>query len=124
MKEDEIRGLFRGMREEPVPLESLVRVRVLVEDRIRRRAPWKIAAWAMAFAALSIAAFVIQMQPAVRKMASPPVAVHPPAETPPPVEEAVTVRPAIVRRAERLQQSALQKQEGWKSEYASCTKIY
>jgi len=104
MREDEIRDLFREMRDEPVPLESLVRVRMRVEDRILRRAPWKFAAMIGAFAALAIAAFVMQVRPAARKTASPPVAMHQPAPTPPP-EEALpdglplTIRPAIVRKA-------------------------
>ena len=59
MNENEIRNLFREMRDEPVPVESLVRVRARVEDRILRRAPWKFAATIGAFAALAIAAFVI-----------------------------------------------------------------
>ncbi len=105
MNEDEIRNLFAEMRDEPVPVESLVRVRVLVDERIRRRAPWKIASLVAAFAALVVAAFVIQMGPALRKNARPPVvAKHqsaaPPVEAAPPQEEEepVTVRPAIERK--------------------------
>jgi hypothetical protein len=105
MNEEEIRNLFAEMRDEPVPVESLVRVRVLVEERIRRRTPWKIASLVAAFAALVVAAFVVQMRPAVRKHASPPVvakhrAVAAPVEVAPPQEEEepVAVRPAIERK--------------------------
>ena len=104
MSEDEIRDLFAEMRDEPVPVESLVRVRVLVDERIRRRAPWKIASLIAALAALVVAAFVIQMGPAVWKSARRPVAAHQRAETPAPVGASVddlplTIRPAIERKA-------------------------
>lgn len=105
MNEDEIRDLFAEMGDEPVPLESLVRVRVLVDERIRRRAPWKIASLVAAFAALVVAAFVIQMRPIVRKNPTAPVvAKHqstaPPVEAAPPQEEELplTIRPAIERK--------------------------
>jgi hypothetical protein len=85
-----------------------VRVRVRVEDRIRRRAPWKIAALVAAFATLVIAALVIQMRPAIRKAANPPVAARNQPDMPSPPAEAraeeepnqpVTVRPAVERKA-------------------------
>jgi hypothetical protein len=48
MNDNELRGLFSEMREEPVPAESLARVRMAVTERVearRRRvaASWKIA---------------------------------------------------------------------------------
>jgi hypothetical protein len=43
MTEDEIRGLLREMRDMPVPPDSLARVRLKLDDQIRRRAGWKIA---------------------------------------------------------------------------------
>lgn len=101
MTENEIGDLFREMREEPVPPESLVRVRVRVDEGIRRRAPWKIAAWAAACAVLAIAAFMMQTRPTVRKTVRQQVAVHRPAAPPvsaPDVVEPVTVRPAIERK--------------------------
>lgn len=102
MNEEEIRELFAEMRDEPVPVESLVRVRVLVDERIRRRASWRMASL-VAFAALVVAAFVIQMRPMARKSASPPVAVQMRPETQPPAEASphdlpLTVGPAIERK--------------------------
>jgi hypothetical protein len=58
MTEDEMRDLFREMREEPVPADSLARVRQGVEQRRRRAAPWKILA-ALAAAACIVAGFLI-----------------------------------------------------------------
>lgn len=52
MNEQEIRNLLREMRDEPVPVDSLVRVRLRLDDRIRRRARWRIGAWAMAGASV------------------------------------------------------------------------
>lgn len=101
MTEDEIRDIFREMREEPVPLESLVRVRVRLEGRIRRRTPWKIAAWAAACVVLAIAAFTMQTRPTARQTARQQVAVHRPAAPPvsaPDVVDPVAVRPAIERK--------------------------
>jgi hypothetical protein len=56
MNEQEIRNLLREMRDEPVPVDSLVRVRLRLDDRIRRRARWRIGAWAMACASVLFAA--------------------------------------------------------------------
>jgi hypothetical protein len=43
MNDDQLRGLFQEMRDEPVPAESLARVREGVAQRIeqRRVTPWK-----------------------------------------------------------------------------------
>lgn len=97
MTENEIGDLFREMREEPVPPESLVRVRVRVDEGIRRHAPWKIAAWAAACAVLAVAALMMQTRPTARKTVRQQVAVHRPAAAPD-VVEPVTVRPAIERK--------------------------
>jgi len=104
MNEYEIRDLFRELRDEPVPLESLVRVRMRVEDRIRRRAPWRLAALTGAFAAMAIAAFLDEMRPAMRKTTSAPIVMRQPAPGPPPAEALpdnlpLTIRPAIERKA-------------------------
>jgi hypothetical protein len=56
MNEQEIRNLLREMRNEPVPLDSLVRVRLRLDDRIRWRTRWRIGAWAMACASVLLAA--------------------------------------------------------------------
>jgi hypothetical protein len=52
MNEQEIRDLLREMRDEPVPVDSLVRVRLGLDDRIRRRAKLRIGAWATACASV------------------------------------------------------------------------
>ena len=43
MTEQEMRDLFREMRDEPVPADSLARVRMGVEGRIGKRLWWKFA---------------------------------------------------------------------------------
>ncbi len=58
MNEEEMREIFREMREEPVPADSLARVRQGVEQRRRRTAPWKILA-ALAAAACIVAGFIL-----------------------------------------------------------------
>ncbi|MBZ5673179.1 MAG: hypothetical protein LAP61_02945 [Acidobacteriia bacterium] len=61
MNEEEIRGLFREMREEPVPSDSLARVRAAVDQRIHQRpwlSAWKIAA-AMVMASCIVAGFLL-----------------------------------------------------------------
>ncbi len=55
MTEDRMRELFREMREEPVPADSLARVRMAVEERTAKRAGWW---WRMA-AALALAACAV-----------------------------------------------------------------
>lgn len=47
MSDEEIRELFREMRDEQVPADSLVRVRDSVYRGVRRRRQWLIAAWAV-----------------------------------------------------------------------------
>jgi hypothetical protein len=44
MTEDEIRETLREMRDVPVPPDSLARVRLKLEHRIRRRSAWRTAA--------------------------------------------------------------------------------
>ena len=51
MTENEIRDLFREMRDEPIPPDSLARVRLGVSERTQARrafGPWKIAALLLA----------------------------------------------------------------------------
>ena len=60
MNEQEMREVFREMREEPVPADSLARVRMAVGERIHRRrwvSPWKIAA-ALVMAGCIVAGFL------------------------------------------------------------------
>ena len=58
MNENEMRDVFRAMREEPAPADSLARVRAAVDQRKRSSAPWKILAL-LAAAACLVAGFVI-----------------------------------------------------------------
>ena len=58
MTEEELRSLFREMREEPVPADSLARVRSGVEQRIGRRNWWKFAV-PLALAGCAVAGFLL-----------------------------------------------------------------
>ncbi len=99
MTEGEIRDLFREMREEPVPADSLARVRLKLGDRVRRRARWKLAAWVTAGAAVVLALLAMPPGAVVRHPAVAPRAVRV-AKIPAPAA-AVTVRPAIRRTPRR-----------------------
>jgi hypothetical protein len=104
MTEDEIRDLFREMREDAVPADSLARVRFGVEGRIRRRAHWKIAAWVMAGAMVILAALITHPRTAIHKPATAAMAARrldaPPLELPQATTR-MTVRPAIQRKVSR-----------------------
>ncbi len=83
MTEDQIRELLREMRDEPVPADSLARVRMRVDERVtaKRGIRWWIPA--LAVAALALLAVVYWPQPhshrpavvAVKQPEAPPVAV-------------------------------------------------
>jgi hypothetical protein len=98
MSEDEIRGLLREMRDEPVPPDSLARVRIAVAERTQTRSwtwalPWRIAAAVLAAACLLLVA--ILWRTSVPAPPAPPVvtrAVDPLVGTP-------TPQPAAPRRA-------------------------
>jgi len=86
MTEDEIRSLLREMREEPIPANSLARVRLGVEKRSGKRSGWK---WVVPLAlAASVVAGFLLLRPAkapVRPVESAPIEVaqvQPPPETP------------------------------------------
>jgi hypothetical protein len=51
MNEDEMRDVFRELRGEPVPADSLARVRVAVDQRIHPRPWWS--AWKLAVPAIA-----------------------------------------------------------------------
>jgi hypothetical protein len=93
--DDEIRGLFREMREDPVPGDSLVRVRTKVQHRVRRRSQWKILAFALASVAVLIAGLVIRTPAHVDHQPLPRIAAHrqeiprPETVTAPPVTPAI-----------------------------------
>ena len=71
MTENEIKDLFREMREDPVPEDSLSRMRSMLESRMRSRARWKAAAWVMATAAVVLIAILLQPWAARRNSAIP-----------------------------------------------------
>lgn len=92
MTEDQIRELFREMRDEPVPPDSQARVRMAVADRIRNRRRWWIAAAAVL---VPVCMLVAVLFPRSAKIpAAPPAVVKPvpvevttdspPVENPPP----------------------------------------
>jgi hypothetical protein len=86
MTEDQMRELFREMREEPVPADSLARVRLGVDQRLRKRSWWKLAVPLIA-AGCILAAFLL-LRPArtliqVQAPSLPEIAhVEPPTDVP------------------------------------------
>lgn len=93
MNDEEMRDLFREMREDPLPADSLARVRARVQERIQQprwMSPWKVAA-AVALAGCLAAAFLM-LRPGktVPPVSAPVIAqARPPAETAPPAERPV-----------------------------------
>jgi hypothetical protein len=74
MNEEEMRGIFREMREEPVPADSLARVRAGVDQRIQKRPwvfAWKIAA-ALVMAGCIVVAFLLLRPGKPVQQVSPP----------------------------------------------------
>jgi hypothetical protein len=91
MNEQEMRDLFREMREEPVPADSLARVRLGVDQRLRKRSWWKLAVPLIA-AGCIVAAFLL-LRPART-----PIQVQPPslpeiAQVQPPTDVPVSAAP-------------------------------
>jgi hypothetical protein len=74
MNEDQIRDLFREMRDEVVPADSLARLRMRVSERTRHGARWKVAGWVMACAAALFAAMLLESGVTLRKAIVPAVA--------------------------------------------------
>jgi len=103
MTEDEIRSLFREMREEPIPADSLARVRLGVDRRIGQRKWWKFAV-PLAIAGCIVAGFLL-IRPAktpVRTLEPAPLEI---AQAPPPPEIPVRTapRPKRVRQPQRVE---------------------
>ena len=97
MTEQEMRELFRAMRDEPVPADSLARVRAGVEQRIAKRSWWKFAVPVVA-AGCIVAGFLL-LRPAkapVRIVEPAPLEI---AQVQPPPE--IPVRPAPKPRRAR-----------------------
>ena len=61
MTEDDIRSVLRDMREDPVPPDSLARVRLAVNERLaaKSRMPW----FAAVIAAATLAVFFLMLRP-------------------------------------------------------------
>jgi hypothetical protein len=108
MTEDEIRDLLREMRDDPIPADSLARVRLGLAARLQRRTPWRIWAWAIAGVAVLLVA-LLYPKAALKKPAIAPLMasqMNPAVELPPlPSREPVhpTVRPVHHRTAHASQ---------------------
>jgi hypothetical protein len=103
MTEHEMRELFREMRDEPVPADSLARVRVAVDRRIARRNWWKLAI-PLAVAGCIVAAFLM-LRPAKAPVRAIEVVQPEIAQVLPPPEAPVrsVSRPKPVRRPQRVE---------------------
>lgn len=117
MTEDEIRSLFREMRDEPIPPDTRVRVRAGVTERIqsgswvsRFHGWWRIAAVVLATA--SIVAVLLLMRPSTTvHEPTPGVAARQPdaaLEKPAPPEMAAPAPVRILQRAKRPARRAAQ----------------
>jgi hypothetical protein len=107
MTERHMQNLFREMRDEPVPQDSLARVRLGVEQRVGRKSWWKFAV-PLAMAGCVVAGLLL-LRPAkaplpVEQPATPEVAqvVIPPPELPIRTVQAAP-RPKRVRRPQRVE---------------------
>jgi len=111
MNEDQIRELFREMREEPVPADSQARVRMEAARRIAEgRKIWAWWRWGAVAAAVACAVLVVvmvrqrpQVPPAPPVASIRPVPVAPPPVIAPPVlpNRARKARPEVMARTER-----------------------
>lgn len=103
MTEQEMREIFREMRDEPVPVDSLARARASVDRRSSRRSWWKLVGPLVA-AACIVAGFFL-LRPArtpvpIEPQSTPEIAqVRPPPE--PPVQSAP--RPRRARRPQTVE---------------------
>ncbi|MES1262192.1 MAG: hypothetical protein ABUS49_10685 [Acidobacteriota bacterium] len=81
MREEDIRGLFREMRDEPVPMESLVRLRAGVAERTRPRMWrwWRFAALLLIPACIALLAVLFHPVATVPPAKAPAIARQPPA---------------------------------------------
>jgi len=107
MREDEMRDLLREMRDDPVPADSLVRVRTRVEERIagRGRSRWAALLAAVAFAAICLIAVVTRRDPQPLSPPPPPLIAAVPA--PPPAQAHVVAKPRHRTRKPATVQSNL-----------------
>ena len=97
MNDEEMRDVFRAMREEPVPADSLARVRAVVDQRRRSTAPWKILG--LLAAAACLAAVFLMLRPGKPAPKTAPVET---AQTLPAVAPEISAAPAPkAKRARR-----------------------
>ncbi len=104
MKEERIHELFREMRDETIPADSLRRVRLVVAERTQPRFAW----WRWGVATATLAACVVLMVflwPRQREVAVPRQDVARHVETKPPVVEPVPVIHPVKRPARRAKAS-------------------
>ena len=109
MTEQEIRDLFREMRDETIPADALARVRARVADRVQRKARWKIGASLAAAATVLAAVLLILPQSRVHNLTDAPRMARTPDRPPtelPAFTPRLTVRPAIRIRRPRTEDSA------------------
>ncbi len=124
MTEDEIRSLFRKMRDEPIPPDARVRVQAGVAERIRSgswvsgfHGWWKIAGGLMAAASIAAVLLLIRPSTAVHEPAPGVAARLPdaPLEKPAPPERAAPAPVNALRRvkhpARRAAQAPVRRQE-------------
>jgi hypothetical protein len=107
MNEDRIRELLREMRDEPVPADSLARVRLAVAQRTRRAWRWRLLTPALAATAV-IALTVWLRTPQSLPQPAPQVVAReqaPPPEPPEP-RASVPARPPLRRPERRLVKTA------------------
>src|SRR5579863_1376089 len=109
MTDQEIRDIFRDLRDEPVPADSLARVRLGLEERRRRRLRWQIPALTLATVAVLMAIGLMDSWPLRRKAVLPAVASHTPVRPPielPVVSPRPVIAPAILTTPRRCEQPA------------------
>ena len=103
MTDDEVRGLLRDLRDEPVPPDSLARVRLAVAER-STRSRWFMAPWKKLAALASVAAIVllaVWMRPAHHLVTPVQISPREVAATQPPAA------PPIVAPATKVRASAV-----------------
>jgi hypothetical protein len=102
MTDNEMRDLFREMREEPVPADSLARVRAGIEKRTKRAASWKMGAL-LAVAASLVAGFLflkpVKTPVPIEQSSAPEIAQ---VQLPPEPVVRNTARPKRVRPPQRV----------------------
>jgi hypothetical protein len=102
MTDRELQDLFREMREEPVPADSLARVRMGVDHRLRKRSWWKLA---VLIAACCIVAGFFLLRPVSTQIPLPQPSTPEIAQAIAPPEFPVqpVARPKRIRRPQRPQ---------------------